>query len=797
VLGALAYYLLNTKVLPKYRVSMRTLNTTMLCLTTIMIGYSSYALIIIRSSANTPMDQNSPEDVFTLGEYLGREQYGTRPLFYGHTFASQPQMDIEGDYCVPRYTTGAPRYIRQTKNSPDEKDKYKEEPGRPQRVYAQNMLFPRMYNTIDPSHAAQYKSWSNMKGHTVPYNQCGQLVSVTVPTQLENLRFFFSYQLNFMYWRYFLWNFVGRQNDIQGFGEIEHGNWVTGFKFIDNALVGDQELTPTILKENKGHNVYYGLPLLLGIVGLFWQAYRRRKGVQQFWIVFFLFFMTGIAIILYLNQTPLQVRERDYAYAGSFYAFAIWIGMSVAAVAKFLVQRMKLKELPAAAVATALCVLVPLQMVSQTWDDHDRSHRYIAHDVGQNYLSSLPESGNPIIYTNGDNDTFPLWYNQEVEAWRTDARTCNLSYLATDWYIDQMKRPAYDSPALPIRWSRAEYMEGVNDAVAVEPSIMPRVVALYADSAAHKGGVEVEKGEGVNPQVLEAFGENPYELHNILDKWVRKGQPIPTDSIVLKVDKEAVRRSGMIIPAGDTIPDYMHISLKGKRWLQKNELMILEMLANTNWERPIFYAITVGRDVQLNMENHFVQEGLVYRITPFDTKKSGITLDADKMYDNLMNKFKYGNLNRKGIYIDENSMRMCNTHRRLFAQLLDNLLAKGDKERATAALAKCEEMIPAYNVPYAYDNGGFSLAEAYYQLGQTNEGDRVAGAMATDAQEYVTWYLSMSDAQIQISYTELVRNWSILDELVRMMETYKSEQAAFYSEQFKQIYQIVQMRLTN
>ena len=723
VLGVLAAYLFASKLNEKIRMSARTMNTALLCTMMIMVGYSSYALIVIRSVANTPMDQNSPEDIFTLGEYLGREQYGTRPLFYGPAYSSKVALDVEDGYCVPRQKSTDTKYVRKEKTSPDEKDSYVELPGRVEYEYAQNMLFPRMYSS---AHTAYYKSWQDITGYDVPYDQCGEMLMVNMPTQWDNIKFFFSYQLNFMYWRYFMWNFAGRQNDIQSSGEIEHGNWITGIPFIDNLLYGDQNMLPQELKDNKGHNVFYCLPLILGIIGLFWQAWRGQKGIQQFWVVFFLFFMTGIAIVLYLNQTPGQPRERDYAYAGSFYAFAIWIGMGVAGIVHLL--RNYMKEVPAAALTSAVCLLVPIQMASQTWDDHDRSGRYVARDFGQNYLMSLQESGNPIIYTNGDNDTFPLWYNQETEGFRTDARTCNLSYLQTDWYIDQMKRPAYDSPALPITWDRTEYMEGQNEYVPIRPDFKKQIDKAYK-------AAEEEVLNGKNPEALNniraQFGDNPYELKNILKYWVRTkdGQAvIPTDSIVVKIDKEAVRRSGMMIPEalGDSIPDYMHISLKDekgnpKRALYKSELMMLEMLANANWERPIYMAITVGTDNQLNMREHFIQEGLTYRFTPFDTEALGATIDSEKMYDNLMNKFKFGGIDKPGIYIDENTMRMCYTHRRIFAQLITQLMKEGKKDKALAALEYAEKMIPAFNVPYDVQNGALEMAEAYYQLGNNTK----------------------------------------------------------------------------
>ena len=783
VLAILAIYLF-ANIGEKYRVSARTLNTSLLAMMMIVVGYSSYAVIVIRSSANTPMDQNSPEDIFTLGEYLGREQYGTRPLFYGPAFSSQVALDVKDGYCEPRIKYNGTKFIRKEKATPDEKDSYIEIPGRIEYEYAQNMLFPRMYSS---AHTQQYHAWQDIKGYDVPYDKCGNMIMVNMPTQWENIKFFFSYQLNWMYWRYFMWNFAGRQNDIQGSGEIEHGNWITGIPFIDNWLVGDQSLLPQELKDNKGHNVFYCLPLLLGIIGLLWQAYRGQKGIQQFWVVFFLFFMTGIAIVLYLNQTPSQPRERDYAYAGSFYAFAIWIGMGVAGLVRLLQDYAKMKELPAAAIVSVACLFVPVQMASQTWDDHDRSDRYMARDFGQNYLMSLQESGNPIIYTNGDNDTFPLWYNQETEGFRTDARTCNLSYLQTDWYIDQMKRPAYDSPSLPITWDRMEYVEGTNEYVPIQPEYKKSIDQLYAE--AEKQALDGNPEALVN--VKKEFGDNPYELKNILKNWVRnKNQDlkvIPTDSIVIKVDKEAVRRSGMMIP-GDSIPDYMHISLKGKRALYKSELMMLEMLSEANWERPIYIAVSVGRENQLNMENHFVQEGLAYRFTPFDTSKTGVTIDSEKMYDNLMNKFKFGGIDKPGIYIDENAMRMCHSHRRIFSQLVQQLMREGKKDKAKAALDYAEKMIPAYNVPYDWQNGAVQMAEAYYQLGETAKADEMMKALADKAVEYLTWYLSLDDNRFMISTREFEYHWAVLDAEVKAMKKYNSKLAEIYEPKVEELY---------
>ena len=771
-----------------YVVSARLMNTSLLCMLMIMIGYSSYAVIVIRSAANTPMDQNSPEDIFTLGTYLGREQYGDRPLFYGQAYTSQVKLRVDGNYCVPVSKKGAPVYQRKEKASADEPDRYEIQRHNVSYVYQQNMLFPRMYSE---AHSKAYESWmGGVKGTTKTYEHCGDMVQVKTPTMLENLRFFLSYQVNFMYWRYFMWNFAGRQNDLQSQGEIEHGNWITGIPFIDNFLVGDQTFLPSDLKNNKGHNVFYCLPLILGLIGLFWQAYKGDKGIQQFWIVFFLFFMTGLAIVLYLNQTPGQPRERDYAYAGSFYAFAIWIGLGVAAISEWLAKKMK-KETPAAVIASVACLLVPIQMVSQTWDDHDRSGRYTCRDFGQNYLNSLQEKGAPIIFTNGDNDTFPLWYNQETENFRTDVRVCNLSYLQTDWYIDQMRRPAYDSPSVPINWNRIDYVQGHNEAVAIRPDAMSTIVKYYQQDP------ENAKKE---------FGDNPYELKNILKYWVRNSkdsglQMIPTDSIVMKLDKEAIKRSGMLTP--DSIPDYMHISLKGKRMLYKSELMILEMLANANWERPLYMAITVGSDNHMNLTNNFLQEGLAYRITPFNNTALGRRIDSEKMYDNLMNKFKFGGIDNPDVYLDETVHRMCDTHRRLFVQLASQLIKEGKNDKALKALDYCQKVIPASTVRHDYLFGGSKeMAEDYRLLGQPMKAAEILDQLANNSLEYITWYMSLGDSYFSSSTEECMRQFYILDDVCNALAAIKDPKtgeelpiATHYAQKFEQLYKLLEARV--
>ena len=738
-------------------VTSRFKNTALLCMLMLMIGYSSYAVIVIRSAANPPMDQNSPEDVFTLGSYLSRDQYGDSPLLYGQAYTSQVAYDVDGNMCVPKHKEGAAIWQRKEKASKDEKDSYFVVSHKDKIIYAQNMLFPRMHSS---AHAGAYENWmGGVEGTQVPYDRCGEPVMVKMPTQMENIRFFLSYQCNFMYWRYFMWNFAGRQNDIQGNGEPEHGNWITGISFIDDWMLGDQSKMPAELKANKGHNVFYCLPLLLGLIGLFWQAWRGQRGIRQFWVVFFLFFMTGLAIVLYLNQTPQQPRERDYAYAGSFYAYAIWCGLGVLAIYDMLKKKIKGNDVAVAGVVGVACLLVPIQMASQTWDDHDRSGRYTCRDFGQNYLMTLQDKGNPIIFTNGDNDTFPLWYNQETEGVRTDARVCNLSYLQTDWYIDQMKRPAYDSPSVPITWPRIDFCSGTNDYIEVKPGMKQQLLEFYRDYP---------------QEARAAFGDNPFELKNILKYWVRSKDSdthiIPTDTLYITIDKEAVRRSGMMM-ASDTIPDRMVISLAGKRAIYKNDLMMLEMLAQCNWERPLYVATTVGSDNYMNLGDNFVQEGLAYRITPFNTKAPGAkNFDTEKTYNNVMNRFKWGGLDKPGLYIDETVMRMCYTHRHLFATLAMQLIAEGQNAKAEKVLRKSEKVLPEYNVPYTFMSGASDLARAYALIGKKADAARILNKVWADAKSYADYYLQLTGSRFMMSQNEVLRQLYIMQNIADMTQ---------------------------
>ena len=774
VLAICAYMLFVVK-----RASARVLNTAILCMTLITVGYSTYAVIVIRSTANPPMDQNSPEDVFTLGEYLGREQYGDRPLFFGQTYASQPNVIVNGDGDLVYETKkGAPVYQRKEKADASEKDEYVKIREKIELVYpaAQCQLFPRIY---DDNNRNNYLSWlGDVKTKSVRYDIPGNgSRQVEIPTMMENLRFFFSYQMNFMYWRYFMWNFAGRQNDIQGHGELEHGNWVTGINFLDELRLGDQTKLPSELRENKGHNVFYALPLLLGLLGFLWQAFRDKKGIQQFWVVFFLFFMTGIAIVLYLNQTPVQPRERDYAYAGSFYAFSIWCGLGIAAIYEWLNKALGgngKKGLAAAAISMVPAVAVPVQMVTQTWDDHDRSNRYMCRDFGLNYLETVPKDG--VIFTNGDNDTFPLWYNEDTEGNRTDVRVCNLSYLQTDWYIDQMKRPAYTgegkSNPLPITWTRLQYTSGKNEMVEVNPSI-----GMGAESMSMKELIRQVYSQD-SATARRIWGDDPFEAHTAIHKFLLKEDIpeeyrsltdnlpacIPSDTLYLTVDKEAVRRSGMMIP-NDSIPDRMVISLAGQGRVSKSFLMMLEMIVESNFSRPLYMSTTVGSSNYGRLFNHFVQEGMAWRITPFTFSGNApmsTIVDTEKMYDNMMNKYRYGNLKHPGLYIDETTMRMCYTHRRWFSHLIVTLVREGQMEKARKALEKCEEEIPEYNVPHDAASGSLDLVDAYISCGQPEKAAHILQALSKKSTEYLDWYFSLTPRRFAAAYKDCYHELSVL-----------------------------------
>jgi hypothetical protein len=732
------------------KVNYASLNSILIALLVITIGYSSYALIMIRSAANTPMDQNSPEDIFTLRTYLSREQYGETPLIYGQTYASETKWEDKGSVRVPVTEDRGPIWAPIAKVNSSDKDRYFIASRKTRNVYYDelNTLFPRMYSR-DPSHIQGYKEWADIKGERVRIHDAdgGGAKIVMKPTFIENLRYFFKYQVNYMYWRYFMWNFSGRQNDIQGSGEVSKGNWITGIKFIDAMLVGPQEDMPDDIVNNKGHNKFYLLPLLLGILGILFHLYTGKQGTEQFWITFLLFFMTGLAIVIYLNQTPYQPRERDYAYAGSFYAFCIWIGLGVAMVIKGL-NRIKIPPLYSAVAGSLLCLLIPLQMVSQTWDDHDRSNRSVCRDFGYNYLISCEP--NAIIFTMGDNDTFPLWYGQEVEGYRRDVRVCNLSYLQTDWYIDQMKRQAYESDPLPISWKRTEYIQGKHD------------VAYFFDRTNQPIDVSREldrvKSDDLRTKTIPGISE---PMDNIRSHWLY----IPVDSAAVMASgivnpQDSVQvGSKMLLYFGDRHNEEGQVIERAKIYLGKEEMMVLDMLShNGDWSRPFYYATTVSSNEYVRLDPYFRQDGVVYRIMPYRT--DGKRVDTDILFDNLVKKYRWGNLEHPGIYLDENSIRMAKNFRLMFGMLARHLVAEGKNEKAREAMDYGLKVLPDYNIPY--DNFSMrDIAAAYYQIGEFDKAKKIYDALLETTLKNLDWFTSLnrtdynsvlSDVKINLMY---------------------------------------------
>lgn len=727
-------------VVKKDVIPARWLNTIAMMVTVIIIGYSSYAAIVIRSNADTPMDQNSPDNVFSLKYYLNREQYGDTPLFYGQTYNAPVKLEEKGNYCVPVQKEGSVQYGPAPKEE-GKKDRYVVTSDRAGYEYMDEfkMLFPRMHSG-QPHHIEAYKSWADIKGKKIRYRYCGKTETKECPTFAENMKFFFRYQVNFMYWRYFMWNFVGRQNDLQSHGELTKGNWISGIPFIDNAMLGDQSKLPAELRENKGHNVYYMLPLLLGIIGILWQVSKRnnegqsKEGYRSLTIVFLLFFLTGLAIVVYLNQTPLQPRERDYAYAGSFYAFCIWIGLGVMGIVQSINSFVKNEKLHTlvAVVAVLATLLVPAQMASQNWDDHDRSNRYAARDFGANYLKSCEKDG--IIFCNGDNDTFPLWYNQEVEGVGTDVRACNLSYLQTDWYINAMKRPYYESSALPISWEEKDYLGEKNEVAMTEDYV--------------KAPMEVSK----------AF------------QFLRSNEP------------RTKRNEENFIPTKQLYvltPDSQRVYFKEANRYTRSEMMIMEMLSTSNWTRPMYFAVTVGNDYHLGLDPYLELTGLAYRITPTRSADGRPRVNTEVMFDNMMNKFKYGNMNVPGIYIDENTMRMCRTHRMMFTELIEALYKEGKYEQCLQALDYAEKMLPGYNIPYDYTSA--TMAGVYYKLGEEDKANAIMSKIANTCVEYLVWGDSLTKEQRASSQNStLGHQMAVFGFVLQNFEQYQQEELFNY-----------------
>lgn len=729
IIGGLAVYLFKATRLPVHIMS-----TTAMGMLLFLFGMSTYGVILIRANSDIPMNQNTPSDVFSLRYYLSREQYGKAPLIYGQSYAALPEYDDAGRVKTVNSTTyrrNGNRYEKQISESV---------------VYRSDMkmLFPRMYSNMMPHYKQGYEIWGDVEGKTMTVSDRGKTRTVVVPTFAENLKYFFSYQLNYMYWRYFLWNFSGRQNDLQGQGEVYKGNWITGISWLDEIFLGPQEGQPSFVTNNKAHNRYYMLPLILGLVGLVAQLYGRRRDRENFWVIFSLFFMTGIAIVLYLNQPPYQVRERDYAYAGSFYAFAIWIGMSVPALHTLITKGKK--ESPAlAGLFTAVGLAVVGLVFQQNYDDHNRNGRSLASDFGNNYLESCEE--NAIIFCNGDNDTFPLWYAQDTEGIRRDIKVCNTSYLQADWYIDQMKRWSYEAAPMPISWTPNEYGGDKRLTAYIIPNTTDTIPLRLGLDFVASNDPKLKQIPGVAQQI----------------------DYMPADQLSLAFDPAKLVANGTLMPT-DTVdlerPE-MHFDFSKKQYLGRHELIILDMLATNQFERPIYYALTVGEDQRVGMTSNFRQTGMAYQVLPVEVRGTGREVDIERMYRNVTQRFRWGGADKPGTYFDENSRRLVETYRSMiFAPLAKGLAESGDLERAKEVLALAERAVLEENVPHSVSS--LPLVEAYYAAGLTKKGDAISSKVIEDYLQQLDWFFRLKPELMMNSLPDIQNALLIVTEALKL-----------------------------
>ena len=700
----------------------RILNFVITGIAVLVLGYSSFALIIIRANAHPPMNQNDPSDVFSFIYYINRSQYPRAPFLYGNYY-SAPVTGLDkksggynkkDDRYEPYYTT-----------------EYK---------YDKRFMtiFPRMYST-DPNHIREYEYWGKIKGKKVTVRSGQGDEQVILPTFGENLRFFFRYQVGVMYMRYFMWNFSGRQNDVQGNGNVMDGNWITGIPFLDNPRLGDQSLLPEENRNNPARNAYFLLPLLAGLAGIYWQYRRDGKGLS---LVVLLFLMTGLAIVTYLNQYPSQPRERDYAYAGSFYAFAIWIGMSVMLLYDLL--RKAMKDHPAAILPSAvLLAAVPLLMLIRNYDDHDRSDRYTARDIASNYLASVDE--NAVLLTYGDNDSFPLWYIQDVEGFRTDVRVANLSYLQSGFYIETMSRKAFESDALPFTLPVEKYIEGERVQLPIRDLIKEptpiRKVMDFVGSDDPKARVDLS-GRG--------------DFYNF----------VPVREFIVDVD------SAHVIATGAVRPYHADRMLKPLIWrfsnnmAIKDDLAVIDFIAGNDWERPLYYSVTVPASTYIGLEQYFILEGMAYRVSPIRIDQPGPgeagMVDTREMYENMMNNFRWGNAGKEGVYLDENNRRMFDVFRRQVAKLANALVEECDTVRAVAAVQKGLSIVPPEKMPYDYFST--DLVNALVLAGRKEEAEKLFNEIIDNSVSALTFIASLPDGKSYgIEYHASVSLQALLD----------------------------------
>jgi tetratricopeptide (TPR) repeat protein len=714
------------------------LNTAVTAVIVILIGYSTFATIIIRASANPPMNQNHPDNAFALLRYLNREQYGDRPLFYGHYFNApaianinekEQYNKVDGKYKVTGSLSGGTEYESKLET-----------------------FFPRMYSG-SANHIESYKEWGNIKGRPVRIRDGGETKTLVKPTFAENLRFFITYQVGHMYMRYFMWNFVGRQNDVQGHGSFIHGNWISGIDFLDNPKVGPNDKMPDFMKNDPSRNTYYFLPLLFGLIGMFYQYNRGKKGKEDFSVTMLLFIFTGLAIVVYLNQTPYQPRERDYAYTGSFYAFAIWIGLAVPALYSA-VQKI-LKGTTGAVVVTGLSlVLVPGILVSQNFEDHDRSGRYMTRDYAINYLESC--APHAILFTYGDNDTFPLWYVQEVEGVRPDIKIINLSYLGMDWYITQHRMASNDAAPMPFSFEKEQYYMGRMDAVLFHERI--------------KGSIELSEAM--------KFLASDDERTKVQVMSGEKMDFLPSRSFHITVDKQKVLETGTVKPEdADEIADTVKFSI-GKSYITKSEMAILNIIAANNWERPIYIDHSLLYANSIFFLDYLQLEGLAYRFVPIETKGGGMNrgrIDADILYDNVMNKFVWGNVNDPDIYLDEYNKKAINIiqARYMFSRLAEALINIGDYKRAVEVLDKLFEIFPNEKMPLTFDS--FPAVELYYRTGEIEKANQLVQVLSKNSFDMLEYYFSLPDRFAVAIEEEQNREMSLINNMVILTNRYNQE----------------------
>lgn len=711
-------------------------NTIILCFAVILIGYSTYAVIMLRSAANPPMDENNPENAFSLLSYLNREQYGSAPFLTGQYF-NTPLNAQEP------YKEGKPVYF-QNKETGKYEITNKGEKNEPNYDSNTSGFMPRMWSS-QSQHIDGYKQWSNYKGKKL---KAGNGETIQVPTFGENLAFLFNYQWGHLYWRYFMWNFVGRQNDVQSQGEFTNGSWLSGIDAIDSVRLGDQTKITTATKNNPGRNVYFFLPLILGIIGLVYQFMKNPKD----WLVLgLLFFFTGLAINFYTNPPPLQPRERDYAYVGSFYVFAIWIAVGVYALYEMLSKKMP-QVMSAVVVTLASLLAAPVIMGSQNWDDHNRHGRFTARDFAKNYLNSC--APNAILFTNGDNDTFPLWYVQDVERYRTDVRVVNLSLLNTDWYIEQMRRKAWISDGIPQILPEYKVRQGTNDYLPI-----------------YDRGIEgfIDLKEAIN-FVLDDSPRSKVSLGS-----GKQVDYFPTKNFSLKVDKQKVLSNGTVsADRADRVLDKLDWTVD-KTYIMKNDLIILDILAANNWERPIYFAITTGNEAYIGLTPYFQLEGLAYRLVPYKAQSfDGQTgeINTNIMYDNLMKKFVWGGMESGEIYMDENNRRMCMNFRNNFSRLAEEYIRLGQNDKAKEVLDRCVQVMPEKIVEYNYFM--IAIAESYYKIKAYEKGNNIIRKLVNNYDEELRFYTTLKGEQRKSLQSEIDRDKYILQQLILITnEKYK------------------------